>query len=332
MGTRQQSTQLAWAWAQQRIWSQAASRLKQRIDQARLAALLLGIATAVLAVAAHQIGGLSKPAGQALSATAAITAGLATIIQRRVSSGQIKDWTRTRSASEGLKTEIYSYLGGGTGYAGPYRDQRLGTRTNGIVDAVSDLRRRTLGIEPDGKLLPPVHDTSSYVDLRVNDQIRNYYDKKAGSYERQVRRLRAAGDLLGVTAVVLAAVAAALGIGSLPQSAPRSPPTSPPPAMITWLSNSSAPASVWNACAASFVTIPVRTPQASSTPAKLPSRSRTRHGWPAGTRPTKTSDKPRPLGTRILPAFIAGPGAQTPGSAGDGPIRPLATYWSSIPP
>lgn len=215
MGTRQQSSQLTWAWAQQRIWSQAANRLKQRIDQARLAALLLSIATAVLAVAAQQVGGLSKPAGQALSAAAAITAGLATLAQRRVSTAQIKDWTRARSASEGLKTEIYSYLGGGTGYTGPGRDQHLGTRTSGIVEAVSDLQRHALGIEPDGKPLPPVHDTGSYIDSRVNDQIHNYYDKKAAIYDRRARRLRAAGDLLGVTAVVLAAVAAAFGAGAL---------------------------------------------------------------------------------------------------------------------
>lgn len=215
MGTRQQSVQLTWAWAHQRIWSQAANRLKQRIDQARLTALLLGIATAVLAVAAYQTDGLSKPTGQSLSAAAAITAGLATILQRRVSRGQIKDWTRARSASEGLKTEIYSYLGGGTSYTSTDRDQRLGARTSSIVQAVNDLQRHTLGIEPDSKPLPLVDDTGSYVAVRVNDQINNYYDKKALIYERRVRRLRAAGDLLGVTAVVLAAVAAAFGIGTL---------------------------------------------------------------------------------------------------------------------
>ena len=58
MDTTQQSAQLTEAWARQRIWSQTANRLKQRIDRARLAALLLGIATAVLAVAVSQIGGV----------------------------------------------------------------------------------------------------------------------------------------------------------------------------------------------------------------------------------------------------------------------------------
>jgi hypothetical protein len=37
MGIQQQPAQLTWAWAQQRIWSQTANWLKQRIDQARLA-------------------------------------------------------------------------------------------------------------------------------------------------------------------------------------------------------------------------------------------------------------------------------------------------------
>jgi hypothetical protein len=216
MDTSQQSRQLAEAWAQQRIWSQAANRLKQRIDQARLTALLLGIATAGLAVAAGQAGGLSGLPGRVLSAAAAITAGLATLVQRRAGTGQIRDWTRARSASEGLKTEIYSYLGGGTAYTGPgHRDQRLGAETRSITEAVADLQRHTLGITPDAKPIPAVRDTGSYIAERVDEQISNYYTPKAGLYDQRVRRLRTAGGLLGVTAVVLAALAAAFQIGGL---------------------------------------------------------------------------------------------------------------------
>ena len=113
---------------QQRIWSQTANRLKWRIDQARLAALLLGITTAVLAVVASSGRRAVGVAGQVLSASAAVTAGAATLVQRRVSTGQFRDWTRARSASEGLKTEIYSYLSGGAAYTGSDRDQQLGVR------------------------------------------------------------------------------------------------------------------------------------------------------------------------------------------------------------
>lgn len=215
MGTVKESTQLTWAWAQQRIWSLTANRLKRRIDQARLAILALGIATAVLAVAAHQVGGLSVLAGQVLSAAAAVTAGAATLVQRRVSTGQIRDWTRARSASEGLKTEIYSYCGGASAYTGSDPDQRLGEKTSGIVEAVGDLQRHTLGIVPDTKPILLVHDVDSYIALRVDDQIDKYYKKKAALYDKQVRRLRKAGDVLGVTALVLAAVAAAFKVDSL---------------------------------------------------------------------------------------------------------------------
>lgn len=215
MATTRESEQLTWAWAQQRIWSQSANRLKQRIDQARLAALLLGIATAVLAVAADQIGGLSTPVGRVLSAGAAITAGLATLLQRRAGTAQIRDWTRARSASEGLKTEIYRYLAGGTAYTGPDRDRCLGAETRSIAEAISGLQRHILGVEPDTKPVPGVHDVDSYIALRVNDQIHNYYSPKAAVYETRVRRLRAVGDLLGVTAVALAALAAAFQVEGL---------------------------------------------------------------------------------------------------------------------
>jgi hypothetical protein len=217
MDVSQRSGQLAEAWAQQRIWSQAANRLKQRIDQARLAALLLGVATAVLAVAADQAGGVSGLAGRVLSAVAAVTAGLATLVAGRVGTGQIRDWTRARSASEGLKTEIYSYLAGGSAYTAPGRDpdEQLGAETRSITEAVADLQRHTLGITPDTKPLPPVRDPDSYITKRVDDQIGNYYTPKAELYDRRVRRLRTVGGLLGVTAVVLAALAAAFQIGGL---------------------------------------------------------------------------------------------------------------------
>ena len=99
---------LSWALAQQRVWSQTASALKSRIDRAR--ALALAIAAATLAVAAVQVAGLSSWAGRTLAAAAAISAGLGPMSQRRAGTGQIQAWTRARTASEGLKTEVYAYL------------------------------------------------------------------------------------------------------------------------------------------------------------------------------------------------------------------------------
>jgi SMODS and SLOG-associating 2TM effector domain 1/Protein of unknown function (DUF4231) len=215
MSVTQGTEQLNSAWSQQRVWSQTANRLKERIDRARGVGLALGITGAVLAVAADQCGGLSMPAGRALSAGAAVTIGVATLLQRQVSTEQVKNWTRARSASEGLKTEIYSYLAGGGAYTGPDPASRLRAETDSITQAVGDLRRHALGIEPDAKPIPAVTDVDSYIALRVNDQITNFYTKRAATYEGRIRRLRAAGYALGVVAIVLAALDAALLVGGV---------------------------------------------------------------------------------------------------------------------
>jgi SMODS and SLOG-associating 2TM effector domain 1/Protein of unknown function (DUF4231) len=204
------------AWADQRIWSETANRLKRQIDRARTTALLLAIATAVLATTAIQLTDVSAPVWRVLTAAAAVTAGVATLMQRRAGTDQIRAWTRARSVSEGLKAEIYSALGGGSHYDGPSRDQVLITRTREITDLVQDdLKRHTLGITTDGKPLPAVHDVDSYIAMRVNGQIDDYYTPNAATYEERVRRLRTLGDLLGIAAVILAALGAAFELDGL---------------------------------------------------------------------------------------------------------------------
>jgi len=302
MATREHDStsarQLVWAWRQQRIWSRSASQLKRRIDHARVTALLLAIATAVFAVAADQVGGLSVGIGRGLSACAAVSAGFATVLQRRVSTDQIRDWTRARSASEGLKTEIYSYLARGSAYTDAARDQRLGVETRAIVVAVDDLERHTIGVAPDDKPVPPIHDVDSYVALRLDYQIDHYYRCKAAQYETRVRRFRQLGDLLGITAVLLAASAAAFHVEGLAAWVPVATTIGTAVAAHVAaarydLSSSSSYAlhSAWNIYATSsstdrWINLP------SSTPAKPPSRLKTRRGWRAGTLLPLPMDRP----------------------------------------
>ncbi|HEX9316775.1 MAG TPA: DUF4231 domain-containing protein, partial [Actinomycetota bacterium] len=89
---------LAYAWAQQHIWSETANRLKHGLETARRAALVLGIAAAILAVAAVQLAGVSSAAGRVLGLLAGVTAGLAPALQRRAGTRQVAAWTRARSA------------------------------------------------------------------------------------------------------------------------------------------------------------------------------------------------------------------------------------------
>jgi hypothetical protein len=203
------------AWEQQRLWSQTANRLKNRIGQARLMALCLAIATAILAVAAVQVTGWAPWAGRILAATGAITAGVGTIVQRRVGTTQVSAWTRARSASEGVKSEVYQRLAGGRRYTSGNPDLTLSQQVEKILKGVSELQRHTLRVTVTPKPLPKVHDVATYITNRVDDQITRYYRPRAHDYETRVRRLRLAGDVLGALAVVFGAVAAAFGITNL---------------------------------------------------------------------------------------------------------------------
>jgi hypothetical protein len=207
---------LTWAWDQQRIGSITANRLKQRLDRARTAALVLALAAAVLAVAATQLAGPARGIGQAAGVAAAISAGFATLVQRQVGTDPIRIWTRARSASERLKAEVYSYLAGGSPYTNATdRDTVLGNRTRSLVNDVADLQRHTLGISSDDKPLPAAAGIDDYIAKRVNDQIHSFYRPKAALYEQRVRRLRTLGTALGVVIVVLSAFAAANGFSAL---------------------------------------------------------------------------------------------------------------------
>lgn len=206
-----ENLELRWAWTQQRVWSRTADELKHRLDLARRVALLLAIGAAVLAVAATQVTGPSPIAGRALGAAAAIAAGLATTVQRRVGTDRVLTWTRARSVSEGLKTEVYSYLAGGTAYTDPTtRDDVLAGRARGMVRDAADVQRHTLDVDPDTRPVPAITGLEDYLRSRVDDQIANYYRPRARRYEHRVRHLRGLGDALGVVTVVLAALAASL--------------------------------------------------------------------------------------------------------------------------
>lgn len=199
---------LSWAWEQQRIWSRTSDRLKKQLDLLRAASLLLGIVAAVLAVAATLVMGDRPVLGRSLGAATAISAGLATLVQRGVTTDRIRSWTRARSVSEALKTEVYSYLAGGTRYTErDQRDRTLYKRSRDLVNKVEGLLGLTVAVDPDDKPVPAVTSIDDYITHRVEQQIEGYYRPRAAIYLRRVWWLRATASALGAVAVVLSAVA-----------------------------------------------------------------------------------------------------------------------------
>lgn len=207
IGNEHPASNLDYAWQKQQIWSKTADRLKKRIELGRATALWLGIIAAVLAVVAVQIG--DAAAGRWVGLAAGAAAALIPFAQRLAGKDPVEDWTRARSASEGLKTEVYSYLGGGSTYARDDRDEQLGREARAIVEAVGDLLRETGGIHLGNKDLPGVTDVETYITERVDDQI-DWYAKKAFGYEGTARKLRMAGNALAAIAAFLGVVVAVL--------------------------------------------------------------------------------------------------------------------------
>ena len=96
-------------WREQSLWSQSANKLKGRIQSARVAALCVTSAVAALAAAATAFG-TDTAVGRVLAGIAAFGAAIVTLLQRAWSGTAMSAWTRARSVSEALKSEVYLWL------------------------------------------------------------------------------------------------------------------------------------------------------------------------------------------------------------------------------
>ncbi|MFH8349948.1 DUF4231 domain-containing protein [Streptomyces sp. NPDC018045] len=198
-------------WDRQSVWSQAADQAKRAIGRARTVALVLGVTGACAGTAAAQVMAWSDEAGKVLAFLAAVAVGLVPLATRRAGPQQVSDWTRLRSLSEELKSEIYAYLA----RVAPYRDadapQTLLDRTERVITDASDLVARTTPFTPRRRALPAVTDVGSYLELRVTGQVEGYYRPRAARMSRRSAQVRRAELVLAATAAVLGAISGAFG-------------------------------------------------------------------------------------------------------------------------
>ncbi|MFI9388490.1 DUF4231 domain-containing protein [Kutzneria sp. NPDC052558] len=198
-------------WRQQSLWSRTADRMKRRISRARTAALAVTVTVAVLAALAGVLAAEVPVASRVLAVAAAFGAALLPRLRPAWSGRALRDWTRARSVSEALKSEVFLWLA----KAGPYRGDPDGVglleRSNQLRDVGGDLLRHQAGVTPDQRPTPDVHDVPSYFEARVSDQIHTYYRPRAAELQKALRRFRAVELGLAVLAAAIGAVAAVLG-------------------------------------------------------------------------------------------------------------------------
>ncbi|WP_143657848.1 DUF4231 domain-containing protein [Embleya scabrispora] len=199
-------------WRAQRRWSLAASAAKNSVRRWRLVRLILGVAGAVLVTAGTQASG---DVGTVLSLVGALCVGLVPLVTSlRLPPERIEAWTRTRSVSEALKSEVYLYLTRSRPYAGTEAERR--TRLTGRRAALEDAAAELLALLPQSApgaypLPPPVHDVDSYVRERIDQQADRYYATQVIRMRRGLVRIQFAEFVLAITGMSLAVVAGTAG-------------------------------------------------------------------------------------------------------------------------
>jgi SMODS and SLOG-associating 2TM effector domain 1/Protein of unknown function (DUF4231) len=197
------------AWDRQSVWSQVADNLKAGVTRARSIVLVLTISGALLSTAAA-VAGLKEPAGKTLGAFGALAIGLAGIARSRTAPQAVQDWTRARSAAEGIKTEVYAYLTRVGAYVGNERESRLDKQVADIEHDVRDLVAHADEVTPVDRATPAVRDVESYARDRVEDQITGYYRRNGRDLRVKRDRVRRAEVGLAVVGVVLGVLAGTL--------------------------------------------------------------------------------------------------------------------------
>jgi hypothetical protein len=159
-----------------------------------------------LATLAAQVG-TDTTGGLWASGVSAVALALVPVVRgTRLGRGATETWTRARSASEALKASVYGYLTRMPPYADGDRDVRLRRDYGAVLKAVGDLEGGTLGPEESDNPLPAIADVDSYLTLRVQPQIDDFYRRGAAEQQRRLtgfRGLEYALSLMGAALVRL---------------------------------------------------------------------------------------------------------------------------------
>jgi len=169
---------------------------------------------AVAGTAAASLSDAAPVAGKFLAGVAAAASAILPFLRPAWSGKSLKNWTRARSISEALKSEVFLWLAA----AGPYSHDptaaKLRDRTDKVLGDAADLNQYWGGITAKARDLPAVHNVASFFEKRVRQQIDEYYAKKAKLIQGRIRLFRGIEITLSAIGVVLGGVTAIIG-GSL---------------------------------------------------------------------------------------------------------------------
>ncbi|WP_277441833.1 DUF4231 domain-containing protein [Streptomyces sp. SPB162] len=200
------------AWGLQSVWSQAADQIKTSVVRARAWALVLGITAGTSGTLASEIIGSHVTAGKILAFVAAVAAAGVPLVGRCYATDRVRDWSRLRSVSETIKSELYSCLAGAAPYDQTGADAELTGRLERIRAEGRDLLHYLDGLTAVPRPLPEVTDIASYVRIRLKGQVETYYRPRFRLMARRSSSVRRAEQSLGAAGALLAALAGVTGL------------------------------------------------------------------------------------------------------------------------
>ncbi len=219
-------------WASRCRWSEAANASRDRVRRWRMAQLALAVAGSVLAALAASWlsgadvaaggavetadGAIGQGAGRAAALLGAVALAMVGFIQFHFLKGErVAAWARLRSASEGLKSEVFRFRARARPYEADPNGTLLAQRTAELESSAGDLAHLLPAAaakpsEPPGPLTP-----ATYLEARVDQQISRYYAPQARKNQGRADLYRNLAITAAGVGTVLSIAMAVLGIATL---------------------------------------------------------------------------------------------------------------------
>jgi hypothetical protein len=195
----------AFAWGQYRVWAATSREIKATLTAWQLRVLIIFLAGAILGTFSDQISNWSHALSQILGYLSAIALGLAALFSKEIlGPTKYQAWIRARSAAEALKSQVYLFLMKAPPYLGNKSDEILVNKVEEINEDVQDMTATTISDDEKRKDLPS--DTLSiedYIEIRVSEQIKKFYNPKAKKHGAIAKCGGSIGLALGIVGVIL---------------------------------------------------------------------------------------------------------------------------------
>jgi hypothetical protein len=213
---RNRDSALAFTWGQYRVFAATSRALKAELSAWRLRVLILSITGAILGTLCQQstawglAGGKFSWLPNFFGILSAVALGSAAYFGKELLNPEKeRNWVRARSMAESLKAESYLFATNAHPYDKDDAIDQLFARTEELLESAGNLRTETISADEKRKRLIPVNISSEhYIQMRVNDQIDNFYYPKSSEHEKTVDRGKWISLTLGALAVILGAVGA----------------------------------------------------------------------------------------------------------------------------